>query len=318
MVRRPEFAYPEYPANGRGETESDVQMKITTFLYLVLLAVLVFAAAVSARFGWRCHQLKKAMPTSVARYRAAMVPVALDLTAVRVAGDQTCDIGYAEFVVPENTPLQMVSIFAGRGIKATAGSVSFAFLLPWMVPGIDLPAIACLFPDTARKRSENMPTLGPVPNQLDLLFQMEQTLPLTWEKVMTMRTPQFTLHLANLAMKANHKIGLGGVYTFATPEIRGYIQVGEAPSDHHSAHVALQDSGSMLSVGGKFWYPPGTNDDILAFLKPVLKSFRFKVHTITSDDQIRKLIADAGIKPDKSDVPEPHNFDKRAYYRAHH
>lgn len=79
--------------------------------------------------GSRLYILSKVYRDPQAKHRMAVVPTPLDMVGLLSAGGVTCNVGYAEFVIPSD---QSVSIKSSKGIAilGESASLSFAFLSP--------------------------------------------------------------------------------------------------------------------------------------------------------------------------------------------
>jgi hypothetical protein len=85
------------------------------------------------------------------------------------------------------------------------------------------------------------------------------------------------------------------VYTFSTRHAHGLICVGKHSGDLRYAHVSLDEPDGRIAVGFYIHLKEKSKGTVLEFIKPILNTFRFKIDSVDSKEQIKRLIEEAGI-----------------------
>lgn len=269
--------------------------KTIVILIVAVLSVVIIGWQVGARW----YMLRKMYRHPQARHRVAIVPSELDLVTLNVQQGFTCNVGYAEFIVPYVSSVQLNSSYSGTAILGESDALTFALLAPWDPSAPDNTAES--FKRELLKLPEGNPLRAeladPDATHLDLLINMEQTVPDPFLTVLFHNRHLFAFRTMQMILKGSMQDGSHSVHTYTTPHTRGLIRVGKDEADVSYAHASIENRTGTQAVGMLAHLPDGNQGDIKQFLLPLLKTFQFTVENLDSEDEIIKLIAHAGITP---------------------
>ncbi len=281
------------------------------------IAILIVAQLGVVIVGWqvgaRWYMLHKVYRHPQARHRVAIVPTELDLAAMQVPQGVTCNVGYAEFIVPSVSSVELKSS-SGIAVLGESDVLSFAFLAPWDPSAPS--STAETFKSELSKLPEGNPLreelAGPDATHLDLLINMERTTPEPFLTVLFQDQHLFVFRTMQLILKGGMQDGSHSVHTYSTEHTRGLIRVGKNEGDVSYAHVSIQNRTGTEAVGMIARLPDGKSGDITQILPPLLKTFRFTVEHLDSEDEITKLITQAGIppKPEEQETEESNKMPR--------
>ncbi len=266
-----------------------------------IISIVVLAIALAGwRVGSRWYVLHKLYHHPEVRYRAGVVATELDLSPIQAKHGVTCDVGYAEFIIPSTNAVQLKSSGEGCVVLGNTDRLSFFFLIPFnpsapeWTNNILSQALAKL------PASHPYRALAPCPGTtfLDMEIRAEQMLPESlWEACLE----DWSVFVVNsiLLQEKGFSVGRGmrRVHTYHTSETRGLVRVGETPDDFTKSHVSIQNRAGTQTVGMHIRTRKGCTNDVMDFVSCIVKTFRFKMENLDSKDEIRKIIAGAGIKP---------------------
>ena len=232
----------------------------------------------------------------------AITPTQLDMAGVVCASGVTCDVGYAEFVIPSD---QSVSIKSSKGIVilGESASLSFAFLPPHDPSANDeMSSFRLSLAKLPAGHPLRKQLASPGTTTLDMIIYVERMTPEPLWRVLVQDKHLFVFNSLQLLIKGGMEAGSHAVHTFETPEIRGLIYVGRKGGDTSYAHASIENRSGTQSVGMIARIPNGKTGDIMAILSPLLKTFRFKVDHLESEVGIKEIIIQAGVKPRAEDL----------------
>ena len=268
----------------------------------ILIVAVIGVVIVGWQVGARWYMLRKVYRHPQARHRVAIVPTELDLATSQVPQGVTCNVGYAEFIVPSVSSVKLKSS-SGIAVLGESEALTFAFLAPWDPSAPNSTAES--FKSELSKLPEGNPVreelAGPDATHLDLLVNMERTTPEPFLTVLFQDQHLFVFRTMQLILKGAMQDGSHSVHTYATPHTRGLIRVGKDEADVSYAHVSIENQSGTQAVGMLAHLPEGKPGDITHILPPLLKTFRFTAEHLDSEDEITELIARAGIPPKPED-----------------
>ena len=272
--------------------------KSISILIIAILGVVI----VGWQVGARCYMLRKVYRHPQARHRVAIVPTQLDLATLQVPQGVTCNVGYAEFVIPSAPSVDLKSS-GGIAVIGESDTLTFAFLPPWDPSAPDSTAES--FKSELSKLPESNPLRAeladPDATHLDLLINMERMTPEPFLTVLFQDQHLFAFRTMQLILKGAMQDGSRSVHTYATPHTRGLILVGKDETDVSYAQVSIENQSGTQAVGMLAHLPDGKPGDITQILPPLLKTFRFTAEHLNSEDEISELIARAGVPPRPED-----------------
>lgn len=260
------------------------------------------------RVGARWWVLRKLYLHPDARHRIAVVPTELDLSNVQVTHGVTCDVGYAEFVIPSSTPVDLTSTGSGCAVFGETEGIWFALLAPFDPSAPDHTV------DGFKAELSKLPKSHPLRKQfaspgatgLDLEIHAEHRLPPTLWKAAMWDDAQLAFNSAQLFHKGSSTGGgMHSVHTYKTSETRGLVRVGENPTDMSKAHVSMENRSGTQAIGMHFCLAGGSTNSVMNLFPVVLRSFRFKTENLNSKKDIKKIIAEAGILPKEEQEDSP-------------
>ena len=268
--------------------------------WLIAAAGVVFLLIVSVggRAAGRWFLVKKTVARADSQDRIARVPQELDLSLVPVPDDRTCRVGYAEFVLPSTSAIHLES--TSDIIVGQSESMNFWLMTPHDPATGDsmMQWSQTLAPKRADSRSREP---GAERDRdwtiLDSLIQLERTTELPLAETFFMGRRAFSLYIARLTLKGSSTYGSAGVYTYATGTTRGLVLIGRKKGNPERVQVCIESQNGRAAMGIICRVFPKTQEPVLDFLKPVLASFRFTVPRVGTKEEIRALVAGAGIKP---------------------
>lgn len=274
-----------------------------------IIGVAVFAILLGGwRIGGRWWVLRKLYRHPDAKHRIAVVPKEIDLSDVQVAHGVICDVGYAEFVIPSSAPVDLRSTGNGCAVLGETEDIWFALLAPFDPSAPDRTA------DGFKAELSKLPKSHPLRKQfaspgatgLDLEIHAEhRLLPSLWEIVMW-DDAHFAFNTVQLFQKGSSTGGgMHSVHKYKTPDTRGLVRVGENPTDLSYAHVSMENRSGTQAVGMLFRVTGNNTNNVMNLFATVLKSFRFKAENLDSKDEVKKIIAEAGILPRKEEHESP-------------
>lgn len=252
------------------------------------------------RIGARWWVLRKLYRHPEAKHRVAVVPTELDLSDVQITQGVTCNVGYAEFVIPSTYSVDLKSTDSGCAVLGETDGLWFALLAPFDPSAPDHPAngIKAELSKLPRNHPLRRRFADPDATGLDLEIHAEQCLPpALWEAAMW-NDAQFAFSTAQLFYKGSSTGGgMHSVHTYKTPETRGLVRVGKNPTDLSTAHVSMENRSGTQAVGILIRTRGDSNKDVMDSFSVILKTFRFTVETVDSEDEVKRIIAEAGILP---------------------
>jgi len=261
----------------------------------ITIALAVVVLLTGWHVGARWYVLRKVYRNPESTHRVTVVPAELDLADVQVTQGVTCNVGYASFVIPDTSTLDLKSS-GGIGILGESDSLSFGLLPPWN-PKAD-EAFAAL-----KSSFDKLPKGHPMRQAviegtgLDWMIQMERAHPIPFSRALSIGSEAFKLYTCQLLLKSVIPYGAGGVYTFSTPTTRGLICIGRERTDLRYATVSIEDRAQTQAVGMIARVPDGKDGEIMSILPAILKTFCFSVQGVSSTNRIAQLIVEAGIPP---------------------
>lgn len=272
--------------------------KTISILIIVALGLVVVGWQVGARW----YMLRKVYRHPQARHRVAIVPSELDLATLQVPQGVTCNVGYAEFIVPSVSSVELKSS-SGIAVLGESELLTFAFLAPWdpSAPSSTAESFKselATLPEGNLLREE---LADPDATHLDLLVNMERTTPEPFLTVIFQDQHLFAFRTMQLILKGAMQDGSHSVHTYATPHTRGLIRVGKDEADVSYAHVSIENQSGTQAVGMIARLPDGKSGDITQTLPSLLKTLRFTVEHLDSENEITEMIAHAGIPPKPED-----------------
>lgn len=269
--------------------------RTTGIIIGVVLVILLYAGQ---HIGMRWYRLRKLYRNLQTQHRAKIVPTELDLTDINATKGVTCNIGYAEFIIPGDSLVDLKSV-SGTSVVAKTESLTLAFLSPWN-PKASKNNLAMLKQELSKLPKDNSlrKTLaGNGITTLDLEIYMERLTPEPFLKAIFSNYDLFKYNTMNLLQKSAMQIGNQSVHTYKTSETRGLIRVGKKQGDKSYAHVVIENLTGTQSVGVYVNLPKGKQGDIMDIVPSIIKTFRFTVEGLESKDKIKEIIAGAGISP---------------------
>ncbi|MFH1707139.1 MAG: hypothetical protein ABIF71_04390 [Planctomycetota bacterium] len=260
----------------------------------ITIGVILVVLLAGWRIGERWYLLRKVNCNPQAKYRATVVATELQLVNVQVTPGVTCNVGYAEFIIPNTSSVDMQS--DGSAVVGESDAMTFALLAPWnpSVPN----EITARFKDELVKLPEGHPLREELAKPgLDMLVQVERAAPDPFWKAVLEDRHLFAFNNCQLALKGAMQYGGHSVHTYQTPETRGLILVGKRKGDVSCATLCIENRSGTQAVGMIARLPNGKVGDIMDVLPPVVKSFRFIVSGLDSRERIMEIIEKAGIRP---------------------
>ena len=268
----------------------------------IVIAAVFGVVLVGWQVGARWLILRKLYRHPQAQHRMAIVPTELDLATLQVPQGVTCNVGYAEFVVPSVSAVGLQSS-GGIAVLGESDALTFAFLPP------DDPSATDGAVGRFKSELSKLPARHPLraeltdpdATHLDLSISMERTTPEPFLTALFQDKHVLAFRTMQLVLKGAIPYGSHSIHTYITPQTRGLIRVGEAPGDVAVAHVSIENRAGTEGVGLIARLPAGKPGDITEILPPLLSTFRFTVDHLASHDEIAKVIAQAGIPPRAED-----------------
>ena len=273
----------------------------------VIGIVVVVALLGGCRVGSRWCVLRKMYCHADVKHRMSIVPSELDLSDVQVAGGVTCDVGYAEFIIPSTDSVQLKSSASGAVLGETE-AFSFAFLIPFDPSAPDKKR------DEVEKELTKLPQghplreelAGPGKTFLDLQIYAERIVPDRFWKTVFQDSTLFAVNTRLLYQKGSTTgLGMHRVHTYHTPETRGLVLVGKEAGDLSTAHATLVNRSGTQAVGMHICTLGDGTNDVMQIMSVILKTFKFTVENLNSGDDVKKIIAEAGILSREEEKESP-------------
>ena len=268
-------------------------VRIITLTFIVLLASVIGLYFWQRARTWRMFHRS---PDIVNRIK--IVPSDLDLSTVELTNTKPCNIGYAEFALPSKYSLALHS-YNGTFIIGKSSAFDFILMPPVNPKGTN----TCL--QLMRLKLSKLPATHPLvremsdPQMTDLDFQIRieklTAIPTLWQ-CLVIDKASFIDIVGRVWGKSVTPYGCDGVYYYKTDDTRGLLRMGQSDS-HASAHVVIE---SQTRKNNLIFIINMHNDDassVMPLLLPILKSFRFTVGNIPSEESLKVLIQSTGIEP---------------------
>lgn len=236
----------------------------------------------------------RAVPNKATFAKLSKVPVALDLTDAASGATRKCDIGYASFQIPSESPPKITLLKSGPALSVTADHTQFYFLDPH-APQPIVPLIGAYLEHLDEIVGQKVPTFMKAPQltYTDSDLAGQYSVPLSQWRIATMRNPEFAPYLICLILK-NTTWHDAQRYVFRTDNLRGLLTIGRDESKGLFAHAAIESRSQNWTVGF-FIYDIGTNrEQVLRFASCVLAKFRFTDKPFPSDPAVlREMVTNA-------------------------
>lgn len=276
-----------------------------------IVGILVLAVVLAGwRIGARWHVLNKLYSNSKVNHRVAIVPTELDLSKVQVVQGVTCNVGYAEFIIPSTNLVQLNSSGSDCAVVGVTDNLGLIFMVPFDPSSPDKPA-ADFKNDLIKIPNDHLlrQKLAKAGSTfLDFEISAEQITPPTFWKTVFQNSKLFAFHTLLLSMKAETTgMGMRSVHTYQTPETRGLIRLGEHPDDTSNAHVVIENRAGTQAVGIHIFARNGNTNSIMDMLPIILATFRFTLKNLNSPDHVKQAIIGAGILPMEEQKTSPTN-----------
>lgn len=271
--------------------------KITIIVAGVVVVLLVWAGL---RVVPRWYMLHRIYSVPEMTARIAVIPTELDLAAVPMPQGKTCHVGFAEFVVPNASRVDLKASGRGTAVLGQSDSLDFLIMPPFNPRTADRMGEVQSF---ANELPEGHPMREALANgsSLDFLIQIQKVTPVSTWDALRMDPTEFQIYVGWLIEKGGNRLGRTSVHTFSTPTARGMVEVGMKAGDTSIAFVSFENPTGRMAVGLHARLPNGATGDVRDALIPLIKTFRFTIDAVGSEDEVRSLIAGAGIEPLRQD-----------------
>jgi hypothetical protein len=265
------------------------------------LILVVILALGGWHIGARWYWVNKLYRSPEMKHRVAMVPKELDVTVASATHGVTCNVGYATFVVPVADSIELTSSRASAGVFGMSTSLFFGLVPPFDPSTLEATAFKKDLNKLPSQHPLRQQLAGPDATFLDFEIYAERSLPDPLWKVVFQDRSALILNMAPLLHKASAtQMGMHGVYTYSCADTRGLIRVGSEEGDRSRAFVSIENNSGTQGVGMMIQLQDGKEGDVMKILPAMLKTFRFTAEELGSVDEVKSLIAQAGILP----IPE--------------
>ena len=236
-----------------------------------------------------------------AHARASIVPEQIPMDAVNLKNGHWYSLGYAEFLLPSHIALKLQS----RGPRPLIYGES--------------EVVSIWFNDIGSPKDPNafMPNLHskltdfPIPDKLrktlqdhfrdfiDSAISVEKTVPLPFWDALKMNWNEFIVYMIKLGLKVYNPQGRNGVWIYQSKHTKGIVRIGTKIGDPYTdmIYIVLANLDQTISQTFMMSIQAGERQKLKDDLLPFLKSYRFRIDSIKTEDQIRDLIKKAGIQP---------------------
>ena len=267
---------------------------------IVAGAVVVLLGWAGVQIGPRWYMLHRLYSVPEMAERIAVIPTELDLASVPMPQGKTCHVGFAEFMVPNASRVDLEASGSGTAVLGQSDTLNFGIMPPHNPRSTErmaeLQSLANELPpgDPMREAMANGASL-------DFLVQIQKMKPVSTWDALRMDPTEFQIYMGLLIQKGGNGPGSTAVHTFSTPTARGMVEVGMEAGDTSIAFVSFENPTGRVAVGFRALLPNGATGDVRDVLVPLIKTFRFTVDAIGSKEEVRRLIAGAGITPLRQD-----------------
>ena len=264
-------------------------------MILVSLVALIFTLNIALR----SFLLRQVIGKPEQYARASVIPEYLDMDAIHIGNTKLYSLGYADFLLPSHIELLLHSKGPDNWINGESEILSIHFydiespndpngLMTKLYSGLaDFP-----IPDQLKKNLQEH-----FPNLIDSVITIEKTLPQPFREAIFMSWNEFILYMIKLVSKVYHPQGQHGVWIYQSKHTQGCVRIGPKTGDPNTEMIFIVLASLDHSMAQTFLIstPDSEKQKLKDNLLPFLQSYRFRINTIQTKDQIKDLIKGAGI-----------------------
>jgi len=266
-------------------------------MIIISLMVLIFAV----NFAIRTLLLRNLIGKPDAYARASVVPEHMDMDTVDLDQGHLYSLGYAEFLLPSHIAIKLHS----KGPRTWIYGESETFSI-WF-KDIGSPHD----PNGAMTNLHTKLADFPIPDKLrnslkehfhdyiDSAIHIEKTVPQPFWDALFMNWNEFIVYIIKLGIKVYQPQGRNGVWIYQSEHTQGIVRIGPkiGDPDMEMIYIVLVNLDHTFSQTFMMSIPATKTEKLKADLLPFLKSYRFRIDSIKTEDQMRDLIKGAGIEP---------------------